>query len=135
MTLREGRKRGWVWIKLVGERICTSAGCTNTIHRITWIHPRTREDWCTGSGRHEAPLPAHHRCYLCAAMTYERERAEARGRAALSPAGMDRAYLSFGVNRLLEIHERKEAFPVYDGPSERVWRLDGAPTGPHPCAI
>ena len=135
MTLREGRKRGWVWVKLVGERVCASVGCSNIIHRITWVHPRAREDWCNESGRHEVQLPASRRCYLCAAMTYERERAEIRGRAALSPAGIDRAYLSFGVNRLLEIRESREKFPVYEGTSDRKWRLDGAPRGPHPCAI
>ena len=135
MTIQESKKRVWVWVRLYGQRVCFTPGCHEIIKRISWVHPRAREDYCDDADRHEDQRPVSRRCYLCAAATYERERAEVRGRAALSPAGMDRAHLSAGVNQLLEIRESREKFPTYQGPSDREWRLDGAPRGPHPCAI
>ena len=84
MTPQEGQKSGWrdlVWIKLVGHRVCSAARCVNLIQRVTWLHPppvdvastRRQRD---GSDRHVAPLPLSHRCYTCAAATFERERRE-----------------------------------------------------------
>ena len=67
MTIREGRKRDWVWVKLVGKRDCKEVGCYVVIKRVSWVHPRPREDWLDGVGRHAAPLPLSRRCCFCAA--------------------------------------------------------------------
>jgi len=74
MTIREGRKRHWIWIKLVGRKVCATVGCYEIIKRISWVHPRDREEWCDGSGRHKEPQPLFRRCYLCGAENYEKVR-------------------------------------------------------------
>lgn len=75
MTIRDGKKRHWVWIKLVGRRVCATQGCHETIKRITWVHPRPREEYCAGTdgttGGHVVPQPLSRRCYSCGAATFE----------------------------------------------------------------
>jgi len=77
MTPSEVGKRTWLWVELHGYRVCNARGCDEQIRRITWIHPREREAECS-LPRHVAPLPLHHRCYLCGAATHDREQSERR---------------------------------------------------------
>lgn len=135
MTIREDHKRVWVWVREYRERDCSTAGCNEIIKRISWVHPKPREDYISATDQKEDFRPVFRRCYLCGAAAYQRECDSVLGLTKLYPRFES---LAPTIQGLLRAKAEREKFPVHEGgarPDGQPWRLDGAPRGPHPCAI
>ena len=126
-----GRSRGINWTRFVTTRECETHGCLELIVRITF-RPRGDKE---NPLKHAPPEPLYRRCYICAAEIHHRTVVAKWEHDSHFLPRPEYSHLVTSVRRMLGVRGFAESFPVYDGPSDRKWRLDGAPRGPHPCAI